>query len=535
MRLYFTLIKNTKAKAIQCGFEQMNILCIMDTFSFETFKYEANFIQVTPNDWKDVCQTVKPDLLFVESVWQGKDHTWKGKISEISNEIIEIIAWAQQNNIPTVFWHKEVPPHFFTFMRVSKLFDFIFLTDENCIDRYKKSVAHERVYVLPFGCQPKIHNPVTTGSREQAAFFAGTYYPHYKYPIRAENFDALFDAISRYVDIHIYDRLDGKGKYRFPSKYTNHVHGSVPFSEMKNIYKKYQFGINMNSVKNSNTMYSRRVLELMASNTFVVGNHSDGIKKEFGDVMICSDDYKVIESSFKQIFSDQDVRQSLTLQGLRKVLKNHTCGQRLAAVYTAVNGILQDISPQVPTVVLADCKESNDIDQVVEMFDQQTCGNRKLYIVTKAKHDHVVHKHALLFEDGSDAIKAMFLQHDAFFLSIFNPHSFYGANYLLDMILAFHFAQVDTVTKPGSYDEKNNRFYQKNHFSEYTYAEYFYTSCSMMTSSFVKNLTYTQLVKEKIEAKCLVIDRFNYCKDQRLCPSISVMKNTVAGDKTLPV
>lgn len=57
------------------------------------------------------------------------------------------------------------------------LFDYVFTTDANCLERYEQDLGHDRVDVLPFAAQPVIHNPVGLSYSEKAGVaFAGAWY-----------------------------------------------------------------------------------------------------------------------------------------------------------------------------------------------------------------------------------------------------------------------------------------------------------------------------------------------------------------------
>ncbi|MFP3454528.1 DUF3880 domain-containing protein, partial [Bacillus sp. SIMBA_154] len=77
-----------------------------------------------------------------------------------SQEVLGIVLWCRDHKIPTIFWNKEDPVHFETFLTTAKLFDFVFTTDIDCIHRYKAALGHDRVYLLPFAAQPLVNNPV---------------------------------------------------------------------------------------------------------------------------------------------------------------------------------------------------------------------------------------------------------------------------------------------------------------------------------------------------------------------------------------
>ena len=142
----------------------------MDTFTYNVFEPEGNFYQLSVDSWAREIQEIRPDMLFVESAWRGKDGQWADKINYLSQEIIDIIVLCRKMNIVTVFWNKEDPVDFETFIDTAKYFDYIFTTDENCIVRYEDNVNHKNVYLLPFSFQPKLHNPIEKYSRKNGRY-----------------------------------------------------------------------------------------------------------------------------------------------------------------------------------------------------------------------------------------------------------------------------------------------------------------------------------------------------------------------------
>ena len=90
----------------------------------------------------------------------GKEDKWQKAISRGSDSLSGIISWCKRNGVPTAFWNKEDPVHFLTFINVAEMFDYVFTTDVDCIARYKAVLRHDNVLLLPFACQPAIHNPL---------------------------------------------------------------------------------------------------------------------------------------------------------------------------------------------------------------------------------------------------------------------------------------------------------------------------------------------------------------------------------------
>lgn len=83
----------------------------------------------------------------------------------------------QRKNIPTIFWAKEDPNDFNVFIEAAKHFEYVFTPDTNCIQKHKNILGHDKVYFLPLGVQPKIHNPINKDKEKLGEVaFAGSWY-----------------------------------------------------------------------------------------------------------------------------------------------------------------------------------------------------------------------------------------------------------------------------------------------------------------------------------------------------------------------
>ena len=474
---------------------QYKIACILDEFSFESFKPEADFYQLDSAFWKRELETFKPDLILIESAWRGKNNSWYKKISYISNEIIELADWADQNGIPTVFWHKEVPPHFKTFMLASKLFDYIYLTDADCIDAYKKKVGRNRhVDYLSFAAQPKIHHPIQDHSRKHALIYAGSFYPAYRYPERHQNFMDIYDSLSPLIDFDIYDRMAGKGNYTFPEKFHPHIKGSLPFSEMSSAYRSYEYGLNMNSVKTSSTMCSRRVFELAACNTLVIGNSSLAVQNIFGDLTICSDDEGEILKQFQKLENDIHHKNNVRLQALRKVMSEYTYERNLEKILTTVSPNGRFNKKQV--LIVSHCENQNQYNRTIENFNRQKYLNKHLIVLSDDKsiqfHPNILFCPPSEFSNNWADIKNNFE-----YVSIFNPQWFYDAYYLTDLIHGLKYGVADIATKAKTTEES----YQIT------------STCIPYHSVFKADRSFDpNNLSNPIDAKCVAIDPFSLYK-----------------------
>ncbi|MBD3840082.1 MAG: methyltransferase type 12, partial [Epsilonproteobacteria bacterium] len=198
---------------------KIKVAAIMDEFTYNSFKYECELIQLTPTDWKEEMEANRPDFVFVESAWQGKERLWQTKVSNASKELVAMLEWCSKQKIPTLFWNKEDPVHFDTFIETASLVDFVFTTDIDCVAKYKNVLGHNRVNFLPFAAQPFVHNPIEVYERKDAFNFAGSYY--LRYPERQRDFKSLVAAVKAFKPVEIFDRNydNPHPHYTFPDEY----------------------------------------------------------------------------------------------------------------------------------------------------------------------------------------------------------------------------------------------------------------------------------------------------------------------------
>src|SRR5690606_29550061 len=121
----------------------------------------------------------------------------------------------------------------------------------DCVRAYKAALGHEQVYWLPFACQPAEHNPIEEYQRKDGFCFAGSFYA--KYPERQRDFATIVDSMSRLRPVDIYDRNADKDDpaLAFPEMYDPMIQGSLPYEQISLAYKGYRYGININTVKQS--------------------------------------------------------------------------------------------------------------------------------------------------------------------------------------------------------------------------------------------------------------------------------------------
>lgn len=420
----------------------LRIAGIMDRFTKATFAPEADILELTPGGWESEIHSFKPDFVFVESAWRGKDGAWARKIGQRSPELKGILEWCRQQGVPTAFWNKEDPVHYATFLNTAKLFDAVFTTDIDCIHLYRRTLGHDRVWLLPFACQPRIHNPIETYRRKDAICFAGAYYT--RYPERTRDLENFTAGLLALKPLDIFDRNYGKSdlNYAFPDSFQPLIVGSLPPENIDVAYKGYRYAVNLNSVKQSQSMFARRVQELLASNTLTISNYARGLRMMFGDLAIASDDCGEITRRLGQLTTDPHHAGRLRLAALRKTMSEHTVADRLGYIATKI--MAEPPAPQALPGVTVFCRTEDPAAaaRIIAQFTAQTLPH--CHLILSAPAGFTAGTSGNITLAGADSPSPLPEQG---WIACWSAHDHYGPNYLYDLVLATRYSDAPLIGK----------------------------------------------------------------------------------------
>lgn len=499
----------------------IKVAAVMDEFTFHSYEPECNLLQLTPDSAIDELDAFRPDLLLIESAWRGKDELWNRKIGTLSTELKSIVRWCNSSMVPTVFWNKEDPVHFETFLNTAQQFDYVFTTDIDCIARYKAALGHNRVFLLPFACQPRVHNPVELYRRKDAFCFAGAYYV--RYPDRTRDLVDYLAELPKFKSLEIFDRNFGKDdvNYQFPKEYQPYIVGTLPFNEIDKAYKGYRYSINLNSIKQSQSMFARRVYELLGSNTITVSNYSRGIRLQFGDLVVTSDSGKEIVERLKRLGAEHE--QKLRLAGLRKVMLEHTYEHRLA--YLVSKALGRRVGSGLPPLLVVAVVESvQDGLKALANFRRQSYPNKRLLLVGRHAQQAILQEEieGLAIGVVTTAEQANAELHELYdpetWLAAMVPADYYGPNYLIDLALSTRYTSANTVGKAAYYECEAGL---QLHHPERAYrpAAQLAQRCSAIRLAAIGEGQFTSsdwlhgLAHESWRGDGLALDPFNYCRN----------------------
>lgn len=412
------------------------VMGVMDEFTQGCFSVDLNLIQPRTDNWYGLSRKYPPKLVFIESAWKGNWGNWQYRISKYSNkpgnEISELCQYFKSQNIPTIFWNKEDPVHHERFMESASAAEYIFTTDKNMIPSYREKTGNNNIYTLPFAAQPSLHKPASLKNRKVKSCFAGSWYGN-RHEERGKAIVWLLDAAKKY-GLDIYDRNYDLGHSPFPKNYQENVIGSLPYLSLCEEYSKYRVFLNVNSVINSPTMFSRRVFELMASGTPIVSTYSEGIENMFNnDSVWLVNNQAEAEEAIKTLMTDDKEWRRRSLLGIREVFQHHTYAHRLNYIFekTKIDDRI-NVEPKILLILPID--SLNEIHFARKFLKEQLYQNYELVLLTDKSIEFIDDDFRTVI---NTELSEFIGQSNYDLYGVISPDHYYGENYLIDLTNAY--------------------------------------------------------------------------------------------------
>ena len=269
----------------------MKIALIADEMTERNFADFAEVAELTPQNWFRQMEAHHPDLLVCESAWHGRDGCWDYRVHRNKRLLFDnrtalkrILRYCAAAGVPTVFWNKEDPTFFDdpvnSFSDTAALFGLALTTAKECVPRYEAMGC--RADTLIFGFSPGLFSPVPLeDGKDRAAFFGGWYADQ---PKRCEAMRRVFRfVLDQGLELVIYDRYwnEPEENNRFPEEFDRYRRPPVPYGEIREELRHAAYAVSVTTETESETMFARRVVEMMACGRLVISNPSRGLRERF--------------------------------------------------------------------------------------------------------------------------------------------------------------------------------------------------------------------------------------------------------------
>jgi spore maturation protein CgeB/SAM-dependent methyltransferase len=440
------------------------VMSVLDEFSRSCFAPQASLIEPRPDNWEGLLDACNPRFLLVESSWKGNYGTWQYRVANYANppgrELAEMVAGFRERGIPTVFWNKEDPVHFTNFIESASKFDLVLTTASEAVASYQER-TNARVGVLQFAAEESLHNPIGSAQRNGKVCFAGSFYAN-RFQERRDDQLMLLDAASAF-DFDIFDRNHQpnpavKSDFAFPERFARFVRGRLPYDAIGRAYREYRVFLNVNSVIDSPTMFSRRVFELLACGTPVVSTWSRGTEETFGNDLVWHvRDRAEAEDAIRVLMTDDREWRRRSLAGIRAVLSAHTYRHRFDHVCQLLGVDVQRTDPFTEVLVAAEVATLAEAACVLDTFRRQamaTNTSKRLLLACRGDIDvAAVDPCVDVVRVGEGGLREVVersrqpARHRM--LAIISPFGAYGRHYLQDLLHAARYSGAALVGKPA--------------------------------------------------------------------------------------
>ncbi len=460
--------KNSKHVDIKYKYDKkhstykIKVISILDNYPHEWLKHECILIPITRNNWKEIIIKEKPQIFLVQSAFHGNNNEWCDKITNFAKRkdrsLIKVVNFCNQMKIPTVFWNIEDPYHFDKFIDAAKLFDYIFTTDCNSIQRYKNIVKHENVYDLMFAAQPKIHNPIGKDKNKIGNLaFAGSWYGK-GHENRKKDMETVIKPSFKY-NLDIYDRnYKRKSKnLKYPDIYKPYLKAGLPYNEMNKRYKKYDIFLNVNTVQKSPTMFACRIFELLACGTNMVSGYSIGIKKHFPNIVKLCKTPEDTRENIEVLLKDKILRDKLSLLGQREVFNKHTYRRRIEKVFDNIG--IKYKKKQIPGVTFfAYAKDKFSVKNIIQNYNNQKYIKKELIIMVDNKSSDFSNyekNHIKIIKTNKAFLKNNFSyiisKSNYCYIAKFRENNYYSPYFINDIINTLNYSKANIIGKNSYY------------------------------------------------------------------------------------
>ncbi len=400
---------------------QLKVGIVADRFFLDSIKDAADFLPIGPKQWMRQIENIS--FLLIVSAWNGLDGEWQmiaNPNSQMQRKIFKIIAACKERGIPTIFYSKEDPPNYDRFLPISQHSDIVFTTCEEVVQKYKTDCETQKIYVLPFGIDPLLHNPIgmRNKNKQPGVIFSGSWMN--KYPERCRDLRLLMDGVQKAdVPLKIIDRnyQENAMRYRFPPEYWASISPSIDHGDLQKVHKLYDWALDINTVKTSMTMFANRGYELQASGSLQISNYSAGVNDKLPFVFIANEQQEVAEILKNMTPEDVYRRQ---IEGIRAMMTGETCFDRFGVLASAAG--LSANQPARRIAVVADA----DTPRIRDMFERQSYPEKALLIASNITPEDLERYDMVAF---------------------FAEEMDYEIFYLEDMANGFKYTACDYITK----------------------------------------------------------------------------------------
>jgi len=483
------LIKDTNLIYDYSSSNKYNISGIFDVFTLASFKNYFKIIDFNINDNIDLFNEKLKNInfFFIETSWDFKGISLaqpSGKIQKKNFEkysiplLNKIKKMCKNNNIKIIIWNKEDPTNYKRFSYLIDYADYYFTSDINMIKKYYSDYK-KSIFNMGFFIDPLIHNPIKIHNLFDTCF-AGRVYPMHKNRMDDSN-KILRTCIKNQLDLIIFDRIydiTREDSFLFYNEFKKYVYGKLTYYQVLNIYKYFKIIINLNTVQDSDTMFARRIYEVIGFKKNIISNYSKGVKFFFKNIFIFNDNEEELNKYLTFIKNNTVINEYNKHIEWRNTNLNHS--------------FISNINKLLVQCKLDKLKLKSILDFEILVFFLK--GNKNTVVNFKYCNYKLIEINNI---NEINNFKELYNKFD--YITFLTNNNFYDEHYIIDNLLLIEYSQYEVVSKPKNLKDE----YQVN---KQNLVDLF---CSMIRSNVKFEIKDQNLIFDN-NKKILYSDRFGF-------------------------
>jgi hypothetical protein len=259
-------------------------------------------------------------------------------------------------------------------------------------------------------------------------------------------------------NLEIFDRNYNPDKsirsdFEFPEEFDAHVIGSLPYHELVKKYKEYKVFLNVNSIIDSKTMFSRRVFELLACGTPVISTPALGIEETFGkDLVWTVNNEKEAEEALNTLIHDEKEWRRRSLGGIRTVFDHHLYTHRVETIDHTLFGTNNHLSKTC--LAFATIESEDELRSFSDILSRQVIPNGSVQGIALTQNKKILQHHTdnitIIYSQKKTWIEQMenlITQKGMDYVTVLSATSVYGKHFLNDAMIAMTYSHAPFCAK----------------------------------------------------------------------------------------
>jgi hypothetical protein len=462
-RIHYWIPRHLKSVEVTSREMDLKVAGILGSRLYHGLKYECELLILTEENWQDLLNHSRPDILIVESCRQSYAGDWRFAQScgtDKNKLLIELLEFAKKKNIPLVYWNTSDSVYHSYYGYIASYFDYVFCADPEEVSNLSRD-GISALELLP-AIQPKIHNAIKNiGELNES--LSGVYFDGWSDLLRYRELANYLEVASSFnlVMIDSKSEIDSR-KLSDTPEFKANIAGCVDYQDRLAIIRNATAVLTFDESLKTKTEMNWDSLEVLASRIPIVHIGSlpkDDFRKKY---VLEVNDSESLEKILHQLTTDYEYYQRLVHHNWRKIYKACTYQHRLTEVCNVIGIDLKREKSPLVTVILPTHRPQL-LEKNIEMFQKQTYLEKELVVVINSSKSELG---CCVDVEKYNNIKILFQPADMYAGACLNvglhtangkyclrmdDDDYYGPNYISDMMLHLKSVDADVFGKPPSY------------------------------------------------------------------------------------